>query len=129
MEISRAMEEDDGHPLLGSTATKLGIRKGKDIEVDEDGAVHRPEFLPGEPNGLSCASTIDSLPSFALPVSQGGTHKKTVVWRIDSDHLPPALIAEHDDDTHISIGPEKTMAYNEFVDAIDSTASHWRRVD
>ena len=127
--IYRAMEEDPGRPKLGTTATKLGIRKAKDIDVDQDDCVHRPKFLPGEPNGLACALAIDELPVFALPKSRGGRHPKTVIWRIEADDLGKDLFAEQDGATHVSIGPAKTMPYNDFVEAIEATQTHWQKVD
>jgi hypothetical protein len=131
--IYRAMIEDvDGMPVLGRSATTLGIRKGKDIVADRLDLVHRPAFQPGGKNGLSCSRTIESLPGFTLPVEWGGSNGKTVVWRIDEADLGTELIAQDDAipgrNRHISIGPAMTMAYDDFVHAIEATRATWKKV-
>lgn len=130
--IYRAMAEENGMPKLGPSATMLGIRKSKDIDVDSGDNVHRPAFLPGEKNGLSCAATIDSLPRFAIPIEWGGLNSKTVLWRIHADDVPGNLLACEDSfpgtNRHVSIGPSATMKYNDFVDAIEATRPFWKKV-
>lgn len=127
------MQEDkDGFPKLGDTATTLGVRFGRDILVDSAGCVHRPAFVPGEPNGLSCAPLIPSLPPFVLPLAWGGVNKKTGVWSIEDTDLGVDLIAQEDSGTgvrrHLSIGPSRTMAAVDFEAAIQATRLKWRKV-
>ena len=126
------MVEEDGMPKLGSTSTLLGIRIGVDIETDAAGNVHRPAFVPRNKNGLSCSAAIEFLPQFALPIEWGGLNKKTTVWKIEVTDLPAELIAGDDCmpgiDRHISIGPSVTMAYNDFVRAIESTRPTWTKI-
>jgi hypothetical protein len=130
--VFRAMIEDNGSPMLGASATKLGIRNGKDIVADQAGLVHRPTFHPRGKNGLSCSRTVASLPPFALPMEWGGLNDKTVVWKIDEGDLGTDLIAQDDAlpglNRHISIGPAMTMTFDEFVFAIESTRPKWRKV-
>jgi hypothetical protein len=132
--IYRAMIEDaDGMPLLGPKAETLGIRRNKDIVPDGSGMVHRPNFQPGEPNGLSCAPTIGDLPLFALPQRWGGRNRRTVIWGIDAADLVPELLAVEDSDPkrptrHISIGPSLTMAFDDYVELIEATRSKWKKV-
>ena len=130
--IYRAMVEENGMPRLGASAATLGIRKGKDIVTDQADRVHRPAFLPRGKNGLSCSCTIESLPSFTLPVIWGGSNPKTVVWRIEETDLTTELIAQDDaipgKNRHISIGPATTMAYDDFVRAIEATRTMWKKV-
>lgn len=126
--IYRAMVEDEGRPKLGSTATTLGVRKGKDIEVDSDGDVHPPDFSKGGKNGVSCSPTIEQLPPFALPLRHGGSHKKTEVWKIKIEDLGADLIAQQDGPNHVSIGPSQTMTFEEFEQAIQATAGAWQQV-
>lgn len=130
--IYRAMVEQGGVPKLGPSATMLGIRKGKDIEADSADNVHRPVFVAGEKNGLSCAATIASLPSFTLPVEWGGSNQKTAIWQIDADDVPGNLLACEDSvpggKRHLSIGPSATMKYNDFADAIEATRPFWKKV-
>lgn len=130
--IYRAMVEENGMPRLAASATALGIRKGKDIVADQADQVHRPAFQPQGKNGLSCSRTIASLPSFALTVEWGGSNPKTVVWRIDEVDLGPELIAQDDaipgKNRHVSTGPATTMAYDDFVQAIEATRTQWKKV-
>lgn len=130
--IYRAMIEENGMPMLGMSATTLGIRKGKDIVPDQADLVHRPAFQPRGKNGLSCSRTIESLPGFALPVEWGGSNGRTVVWRIDEADLGSELIAQDDaipgKNRHVSIGPARAMAYDDFVRAIEATRTKWKKV-
>lgn len=129
--IYRAMAEENGMPRLAASATTLGIRKGKDIIADQADRVHRPAFQPSGKNGLSCSRTIASLPGFALPVEWGGSNVKTVIWCIDEADLGPELIAQDDaiprKNRHVSIGPATTMAYDDFVRAIEATRDKWKK--
>lgn len=130
--IYRAMIEENGMPRLDASATALGIGKGKDIVPDQADRVHRPTFQPRGKNGLSCSRTIASLPGFALPVEWGGSNRKTVVWCIDEADLVPELIAQDDSipgmNRHVSVGPVTTMAYDDFVRAIEATRTRWKKV-
>ena len=132
MWVFRAMVEDNGLPKLGTTATTLGIRKGKDIVVDNNDFVHRPAFLPGEANGLSCAPDPSELPPFVRPISFGGANKKTKVWAIHVDDLGTEIVAQDDAAggglRHVSIGPAQSMPFHEFERAIQATRSNWRIV-
>lgn len=130
--IYRAMIEENGMPRLAASATALGIRRGKDIVADPADRVHRPAFHPGGKSGLSCSRTIASLPDFALPVEWGGLNPKTVVWQIEEKDLGTELLAQDDaipgKNRHVSIGPATTMAYDDFVRAIEATRAKWKKV-
>jgi hypothetical protein len=130
--IYRAMIDDGGMPRLGNSASALGVRKGIDILPDAADTVHRPAFVPGEPNGLSCAPTIGSLPPFLLPVEWGGLNTRTTVWQIEVSELGTDLIAQEDwgpgRKRHISIGPSSTMPYRDYDQAIQGTRTKWKRV-
>src|SRR6266851_8176525 len=125
--IYRAMIEDkDGMPMLGLTALKLGVRMGVDIVPDQSGMVYCPVFQPGDPNGLSCAPTIQDLPRFALPVAWGGSNRKTVVWRIEVADLGPLLVGREDstpkrNGRHISVGPSGPMPFDDYLRTIQAT--------
>ena len=127
------MEEENGLPKLGASATTLGVRLGRDIIPDSAGMVHRPQFLPGQANGLSGAPDIGSLPLFVLPASWGGRNKKTVLWSIDPQDLGPDLVAQEDSRSakqrHVSIGPSRAMTADEYSRAIESTRPKWRQVN
>jgi hypothetical protein len=130
--IYRAMEEENGLPRLGTSTTTLGVRRGKDIVPDGVNMVHRPAFLPNQPNGISCAPNIASLPRFALPVIWGGLNKRTVVWCLDKADLGAELVAQEDtapgNRGHVSIGPGQSMSFDEYALAIRSTAAKWKIV-
>ncbi len=132
--IYRAMIEDtDGMPMLGLTALKLGVRIGIDTIADQTGMVYRPAFRPDEPNGLSCSPTIPDLPAFALPVEWAGTNRKTVVWRIEASELGAELVAQEDTPPqrigrHISVGPSGPMLFDDYLRAVQTTRSRWKKV-
>jgi hypothetical protein len=131
--IYRAMVEENGMPRLGASAETLGIRRDKDIVPDQFGLVHRPNFQPGETNGLSCAPTIQDLPAFVRPRSWGGRNKRTVAWQIEAADLGPGLAAQEDSDPgratrHVSIGPAQTMAFDDYVKLIEATQANWKKV-
>lgn len=126
--LYRAMAEEKGSPRLGVSATTLGVRIGKDIEVDESGDVSRPDFSRGAHNGMSCAPMIGDLPEFAIPTSWGGSNDRTSIWRIRPSRLGPDLLAGQDRPGHVSIGPARKMPFTEFVSAIQRTAPFWELV-
>jgi|SRR5581483_4836302 len=132
--IYRAMREsDDGMPMLGVSAETLGIRKNKEIVPDQSGMVSQPSFQPGQANGLSCAPTIHDLPRFILPRAWGGRNPRTSVWRIEAADLGPDLMAAEDSapgrpTRHISIGPARLMAFDDYVRQIEATRPKWKKV-
>jgi hypothetical protein len=126
--VYRAMVEEHGRPRIGTTATTLGIREMKDIEVDDSGHVHRPDFRRGAANGLSCTPSIAELPLFALPEEWGGTNRRTRVWRLRLADLEDDLVAETDAPGHVSIGPARAMPSDEFRDAVHETGPLWQLV-
>jgi hypothetical protein len=129
--VYRAMEEEKGLPKLGSRASVLGIRLGKDIIADGMGMVHRPGFAPGAANGLSCSPSIHDLPFSMLPVKLGGRHRKTVAWRIRISDLSSDLVAGEDSTPgrppHVSIGPARTMSSIDYQNAVEGTRSNWEK--
>lgn len=125
--LYRAMIEEDGMPKLGASATTLGVRIGKDIETD-DGYVHLPDFQRDQKNGVSCSPSVSDLPAFAIPVEWGGRNTRVQVWKIRVEDLGRQLTAEQDGQTHISVGPARTMTFDAYVQAIQSTAPKWELV-
>ena len=130
--IYRAMLEENGMPELGASASKLGIRRNKDIVPDHSNTVYRPAFRPGGKNGLSCSRSIATLPLFALPVAWGGKNDRTVIWEIEERDLSSELVAGDDAtpglNEHVSIGPSSTMPYDDYVRAIEATRPKWKKV-
>lgn len=130
--IYRAMEEENGMPRLGAAAVRLGVRKWKDIIPDWQDMVSRPAFLPGYPNGLSCAPVIAALPSFALPVAWGGANRRTFIWQIALTDLGTKLMAKEDTvpghDRHVSVGPSWAMSFQDFEAAVRATRPYWKKL-
>jgi hypothetical protein len=126
--VFRAMIEDAGQPKFGTSAITLGVRRGVDIEADDEEMVDRPSFSPRGKNGVSCAPEIIHLPEFIRPQEWGGRHTKTKVWRIRKLQLGPLLVADQDSPHHVSIGPAHRMPFDEYFAAIQATASQWELV-
>src|SRR5258708_3705156 len=131
--IYRAMREENGMPMIGGSAEKLGVGRNQDIIPDQHGMVHRPKFVPGQRNGLSSAPAIQDLPVFILPRDWGGTNPRTVVWQIELADLGTELVAQEDSKPgrttrHVSIGPARTMLFDEYAKQIDATRTKWKRV-
>lgn len=126
--VYRAMAEEFGAPKLGSSATTLGVRQGKDIDVDDAGDVAAADFLRGARNGMSCAPNVADLPEFAIPETWGGANRRTRIWRMRTADLGPDLVAGLDKPGHVSIGPARKMSFAEFVQAIQQTGPLWELV-
>lgn len=127
--LFRAMVEERGLPKLGSSATTLGVRPGKDIDVDSEGNVSPPDFARAARNGVSCAPAAGDLPDFAVPLAWGGANNRTQVWRIRAADLGAELIAGLDGPGHVSIGPRRKMSFAQFEQAIQRTAALWKLVN
>jgi hypothetical protein len=109
------------------------FEKGKDILLGPTGMVHRPNFQPKEPNGLSCVPRISDLPRFALPVEWGGKSKQLVVWMIEAADLGLELVVQEDTEPgaakrHLSIGPSGTMSCDDYERALAATRAKWMKV-
>jgi len=126
--VYRAMVAEDGLPKVGCSATTLGVRRGKDIDVDELGDVDVPDFSHGARNGVSGAASVSDLPEFAIPEAWGGTNRRTQIWRICCADLGPELVAAVDKPGHVSIGPARKMPFAAFAAAIQRTAPFWELV-
>jgi hypothetical protein len=126
--LYRAMLEENGLPKLGSSATRLGVRRDKDIAVDANGMVHAPSPGSDRLNGMSASTEMRFLPYFAMPQKVGGGHPKTEIWAIAEDQLGPDLAAVNDRPHHISVGPKRTMLFEDYVRAIELTVGTWVKV-
>lgn len=122
--LYRPMEEDgEGHPRVGSSARRLGVRAGWDIPVDDEDEVEPytggMSVTPHSPEGL---------PFFRRPAGYGGTGKDPL-WVIESGALGEGLIYRPDDsspDTHGFVEPSTRMRLDEFEDLLASTRHDWR---
>lgn len=122
--LYRAMKEaSDGLPVCAPNM--LGIRIGKDVDVDADGLV-RPER-----GGVSVTPYDPAdLPLHALPKSMGGTGKYPV-WRIQVRSFSKSLNFRPDPRkrTHGFIEPSKRMSADDYREEIESTRHLWEKVD
>lgn len=121
--LYRAMEEDgEGHPQVGQSARRLGVRPGTDIPVDDEDEV---EPYTG---GMSVTpESPDRLPFFRRPPGLGGTGKDPV-WEIDSDQLGENLTYRPDDaspGTHGFVEPARRMRLDDFEDLLALTRDSW----
>jgi hypothetical protein len=120
--LFRAMRKDDDRPAVSHVAGwGLGVRVGKDIEVDEEGLVH-----PGT-GGTSVATAIKHLADHRRPPSHGGVGKHPI-WRIEAEALPEFLVYEPDSGhtpRHGCIEPAYSMEISDFQEAIAGTRDLW----
>ena len=100
----RGMVEKNGKPKIGRNARLLGVRPGKDIDVeqmprgwfDEDGYLlpEKERKLTDElvdaairnKKGMSTSLSIESLPEFRKPPKFGGTGRDPL-WQIEDSKI------------------------------------------
>lgn len=114
---------DDGHPVVGESARRLGARPEIDIELDTDSHVQSASggmsVSPGHP---------ENLPRHRKPPAWGGTGLDQV-WEISEDELGDGLVYRPDPDqpsVHGFIEPAQPMSFAEYQDALAETRLRWR---
>ena len=120
-EVVRSMiENSEGLPKIGDSARTLGVRRGVDIPVDNNGIVY--------PNtgGMSVSPDVDGLPSHRKPPEYGGTGKDPV-WKINIGDLGDDLVYIPDSPTHGTIQPSRPMTFDEYQDALAKTMKKWSK--
>ncbi len=124
--VFRGMREAFGVLQVGQTARTLGVRPNIDIPVDSNGLVHP------KTGGMSVApGSPTNLPRHRRPTEFGGTGKDPV-WGIAVGNLGPDLSYTPDaspNPTHGIIEPNRSMSFDEYQDALQSTARNWVRHD
>jgi hypothetical protein len=139
------MMEEDGKPRIGRCPRRLGVRLGRDIDVermprgwlDENGYL-----LPSEERvnsgqqvdvairnnkGMSTSLSIEGLPNFRKPPAFGGIGKDPL-WKIDDSKLVGDIEAVQDSPTHVSIMPRTTMLLEKYETALAYTQKDWEKV-
>jgi hypothetical protein len=123
--------DEDGMPLLGASASTLGIRvhdprnPGKvcDIKPDGEGLVHP------ETGGLSVTPDVPERMYYRhRPVALGGLSTNPL-FAIGADRLGPKLKYRPDPDKpegHGFIEPAVSMKAEEYVQAISALRDAWR---
>ena len=137
--------EEDGKPRIGRCPRLLGVRLGRDIDVermprgwlDENGYL-----LPSEERvnsgqqvdvairnnkGMSTSLSIEGLPNFRKPPAFGGIGKDPL-WKIDDSKLVGDIEAVQDSPTHVSIMPRTTMLLEKYETALACTQKYWEKV-
>ncbi len=136
--------EEDGKPRIGRCPRLLGVRLGRDIDVermprgwlDENGYL-----LPSEERvnsgqqvdvairnnkGMSTSLSIEGLPNFRKPPAFGGIGKDPL-WKIDDSKLVGDIEAVQDSPTHVSIMPRTTMLLEKYETALAYTQKDWEK--
>jgi hypothetical protein len=120
--VYRAMREDPaGGPIVGPTARTLGVRPQVDLPVAAG-------FVHPKTGGMSVAvDRPENLHPLRRPPRYGGSGKDPV-WSISVDQLGPDLQFRQDSAIHGLIEPSRTMALDEYQQALADTKLFWKRL-
>ncbi|MBO0350077.1 hypothetical protein J0895_13335 [Phormidium pseudopriestleyi FRX01] len=142
----RGMAAENGKPKIGRSAKLLGVRLGRDIDIEQmpAGYLNKQGYLLpqserqfagelvdvaiGGRKGLSVFLSIESLPAFRRPAKFGGSGKDPL-WQIDDKNIRGDLEALQDSPTHVSIVPSVTMSLERYEAALANTQNDWERID
>jgi hypothetical protein len=113
---------DNGWPVLGRSATSLGVRLPQDISPDENGQV-----TPGT-GGMSVSPMLFHFPKVLLPrrfqhlVPSARGSNKNYVWRMG---VSPGLILAVDRPDHGTVQPDSLMLLASYEKALAQTRKEW----
>jgi hypothetical protein len=114
-------KDTDGLPAVGGSATSLGVRVDKDIDVDEEGIVYP------ESGGMSVSRSLKELAPWRRPNTLSGGECKHPGWVLDTRRLPEFLVARREEGTgHAYIEPAYAMDLDAYQDALASTRADWQ---
>ncbi len=123
----RAMRQDaDGLPLVGPSASTLGVRPGIDIDVD-----HHDQVILNH-KGMSVSPSWQDMPLFRIPKRLGGQGKNnTFCYKRGSlpfRQTPFALGLEllPDSPTHGVVRPRKVVPLAQFEADLAATREEWQ---
>ena len=131
--VYRVMQEENGKPKLGSSATTLGVRVPGDIEPDGNGNVH-----PGT-GGMSVSPSLSALPAILVPkrlkdqvpAARGSDGHR--VWSLGEGvfvaaPVAPGLVLRPDphDRRHGFVEPGIIMPLESYREVIDDTRDSWK---
>lgn len=127
VELYRSMKvAADGLPEPGPSARTLGVRPGRDVSALAD-----TEMVQPGSGGLSVTPDDPMrLPDYRRPKSLGGRGQDPV-WMISDADLSADLMWRADPNKpadHGFIEPNRTMALQEYQDALANTRSRWQLV-
>ena len=118
--------DDNGGPVVGESARRLGARPEIDIEPDAESLVQPASggmsVSPGHPGNL---------PRHRKPPEWGGTGLDRV-WEIPEEELGDGLVYRPDPDRpdiHGFVEPAWPMTFAEYQGALAETQLKWRLVE
>ena len=128
--IYRVMRPDGNQPMIGETATSLGVRVPRDISVDDAGNVH------SDSAGMSVAPSLRDLPFYLVPRRLSNLRRGAKgnnnhnVWRHGTGAFIDGAVAEKlvlrvTSDVHGVVAPSETIAFSEYVNALHETREGW----
>ena len=122
MKLYRVMKSDvDGKPLVGDASMMLGLRPTDPNQLhkrsDVPAIIGTDLVLPGD-GGLSC---------FSDPRAIAIQSKKLLLWSIESDDFPAALIEIPAGKPHYLIEPSRGMRLDELQLLLAGTRDLWQR--
>src|SRR5205823_181272 len=128
--IYRSMREDDGKPMVGCSATALGVRvptsKDADLPVESDGSV------APDTGGMSVAPAWRCLPRWRISkrlrgkVEGASGSSNVFCWRMGSgpfvaEQVATRLFLRPNSATHGVIEPDTPMPLAEYQEALAAT--------
>lgn len=123
MKLYRVMKVDvDGKPLVGSGSMLLGLRPTDPSQpyrhFDVPAISGQDVVHPGE-GGLSCYED-----PAAITIQ---LNKKLILWSIETNDLPPALIGTPADPPHYHIESRGVATLDELQELLSDTRDLWVR--
>lgn len=136
--IYRVMKKDSGKPVLGESASALGVRVPRDIDPDANGVVS-----PGN-NGMSVTPSVAALnrmparmvPIRLRPLVPGAAGNDNLFawsmgqgeWAANEEPVAPGLQLRPDptDNQHGFVEPDVSMPLDEYRAAIEATQNLWQ---
>lgn len=120
----------DGRPLTGAGATRLGVRKGTDIDALPDGSV---EPATG---GMSVRPSLEAIPFHFVPkrlqllVPGARGNNNDVVWThgdgpFVAGRVGEELVLRPDAQDHGCVEPASQMPFEDYERAIIATQDDW----
>ena len=128
--VYRSMTRDGDKPLIGDSASALGVRVPIDIEPDGEGKVH-----PGS-RGMSVAPDWRKLPDHRIPtrlrihVPKARGNYKLACFRMgegpfEDGPLTNDLLLRIDKKTHGVVSPASAVSLEQYRAALASTQDQW----
>jgi hypothetical protein len=130
--IYRVMKEDQGKPMVGASATTLGVRVPTDIAPDAAGDVHSAT------GGMSVSPSLRALPARLIPrrlrhmVPRAAGNDRLLVWSMGDgpfvqEPIAPRLQLRPDphNSRHGLVEPDASMSLDDYRAALAATQNEW----